>query len=93
MSQSLIGFLRGIARFLIPGGEYFVLPIKPYMETTLRGNSWAYTVTFRVENAASIEKLISCESQGVNITRPDSNGLMSWGILQFNRHIDMGRLF
>jgi hypothetical protein len=72
------------ARFLIPSGEYVVSPAKPAQETTLRGKSWAYTVPFRVENASTIEKLIQCESQGVNIARPDSNGLISWGILQFN---------
>jgi hypothetical protein len=42
-------------------------------------------VPFEVKNTADIEKLIQCESQGVNINRPDSNGLISWGIYQFNR--------
>jgi hypothetical protein len=33
--------------------------------------------------------LIQCELQGLNIARPDSNGLISWGILQWNP--DVGR--
>jgi len=48
------------------------------------GQGWAYNVPFPVKNSSTIEKLIQCESQGVNITRPDSNGKPSWGILQFN---------
>jgi hypothetical protein len=44
-----------------------------------------YTVPGTVKNVAIIEKLIQCESQGVNISRPDSNNLVSDGILQFNR--------
>jgi len=41
-------------------------------------------VPFPVHNAAKIEKLIQCESQGVNIAHPDSNHQISYGILQFN---------
>ncbi len=40
--------------------------------------SWSRTPGF-------FEKLIQCESQGASISRPDSNGRMSDGILQFNR--------
>lgn len=40
---------------------------------------------FEVKNTADIEKLIQCESQGVNISRPDSDGIYSDGILQFHR--------
>lgn len=47
--------------------------------------TWSYTVDFPVENTAALETLISCESQGVNVSRPDSNHLVSDGILQFNR--------
>jgi hypothetical protein len=43
-----------------------------------------YTVPFQVKNTQDIEKLIQCESQGVNIARPDSNRKISWGVLQFN---------
>jgi hypothetical protein len=31
-----------------------------------------------------LRTLIKCESQNTNISRLDSNGLMSYGILQFN---------
>jgi hypothetical protein len=51
----------------------------------ISGTNWAYNVGFRVENVAAIEKLIQCESQGVNISRPDSDGIISDGILQFHR--------
>jgi hypothetical protein len=61
-------------------------PTKPIIAspTTLQGPGWAYTVPFPVENSSTIEKLIQCESQGVNISRPDSNHKISWGVLQFN---------
>src|SRR5712691_8100525 len=38
-----------------------------------------------VAHVRIIEKLIGCESQGVNISRPDSDGIFSDGILQFHR--------
>lgn len=57
-------------------------PQTPY--TVISGRGWAYTVPFEVHNTSTIERLIQCESQGVNIARPDSNGLLSYGILQFN---------
>jgi hypothetical protein len=53
-------------------------------ETVLYGRKWHYAVGFEVDNSSTIGKLIQCESQGVNIARPDSNGLPSYGILQFN---------
>jgi hypothetical protein len=46
---------------------------------------WAYTVPFAVHDPATIEKLIQCESQGVNISRLDSDRIMSDGILQYHR--------
>ena len=54
-------------------------------ETSVSGPRWAYTVPFEVKNKAAIEKLIQCESRGMNISRPDSDGIMSDGILQFHR--------
>ena len=57
----------------------------PAVSTTLSGKNWAYTVPFAVKNKEDIEKLIQCESSGVNISRPDSDGLFSDGILQFHR--------
>lgn len=50
----------------------------------IAGKGWAYDLAFPVYNAATIARLIECESQGLNIGRPDSNGQMSWGVLQFN---------
>lgn len=38
-----------------------------------------------LKHEAVINRLIACESSGVNISRPDSNGRISDGILQFNR--------
>ena len=62
-------------------------PIQPSKtpQTVISGRGWAYTVPFPVHNVQTIEKLIQCESQGVNISRPDSDGIISDGILQFHR--------
>jgi hypothetical protein len=57
----------------------------PAVTTTLEGKNWAYTVPFVVKNKTDIEKLIQCESSGVNISHPDSNHRISDGILQYNR--------
>ena len=62
-----------------------VSPPKSPIQTTLEGKNWAYTVPFAVKNTSDIEKLISCESQGQNVSRPDSDGIYSDGILQFHR--------
>ncbi|HKW19507.1 MAG TPA: hypothetical protein VJO35_18500 [Terriglobales bacterium] len=59
-------------------------PESPVLDT-ISGQGWSYTVPFRIENVVDIEKLISCESQGVNISRTDSDGIISDGILQFHR--------
>jgi hypothetical protein len=48
------------------------------------GQNWHYELSFPVYNSSTLERLIQCESQGRNISRTDSNGQMSWGILQFN---------
>jgi hypothetical protein len=53
--------------------------------TVISGPQWSYTVPFEVRNKATIEKLIQCESRGMNISRPDDDGIMSDGILQFHR--------
>ena len=55
------------------------------METFLSGPRWGYSLPFAVKNKATIEKLIQCESSGRNVSRPDSDGIMSDGILQFHR--------
>ncbi|HEY6902837.1 MAG TPA: hypothetical protein VI216_00915 [Candidatus Acidoferrales bacterium] len=48
------------------------------------GKNWRYDLTFPVRNRSIVEQLIECESQGQNISRIDSNGQVSRGILQFN---------
>lgn len=60
----------------------FERPVTPIAR--IAGKGWAYDLAFPVYNAATIARLIECESQGLNIGRPDSNGQMSWGVLQFN---------
>jgi hypothetical protein len=50
----------------------------------ISGKNWHYDLSFPVYNSSALERLIQCESQGRNISRTDSNGQMSWGILQFN---------
>lgn len=55
------------------------------VETVVSGSQWTYTVPFAVKNKATIEKLIECESRGRNVSRPDDDGIMSDGILQFHR--------
>ena len=50
----------------------------------IAGTNWRYDLNFPIHNPSIIQQLIECESQGLNIARPDSNGQMSWGILQFN---------
>jgi hypothetical protein len=52
--------------------------------TEVSGKNWHYDLRFPVYNSSTLERLIQCESQGLNISRIDSNGQMSWGILQFN---------
>jgi len=41
--------------------------------------------TWTAKVLLSVVQLIGCESQGVNISRPDSDGIFSDGILQFYR--------
>jgi hypothetical protein len=54
-------------------------------ETILAGPGWSFVVPFRVTNQQDIEELIQCESGGQNISKPDSDGITSDGILQFHR--------
>lgn len=65
--------------------EEFAVARRMPLETFISGPQWAYTVPFAVKNKATIEKLIQCESRGMNISRPDSDGITSDGILQFHR--------
>ena len=57
---------------------------KPMPVAEVSGKNWRYDLSFRVDNLLTVEKLIQCESQGQNISRVDSNGQISRGILQFN---------
>ena len=69
--------------FLTQNAVYAVNPPNlPY--TVVSGWGWHYKVPFEVVHLKEIDKLIQCESQGKNIARPDSNGVLSYGILQFN---------
>ena len=77
-------FITLIQTVLARPGEYTVSRRAP-LETYISGPQWSYTVPFPVKNKATIEKLIQCESRGMNISRPDSDGIMSDGILQFHR--------
>jgi hypothetical protein len=72
------------AVLLFPTASYAVQPPRA-PQISISGHGWAYTVPFEVHNAGKIEQLIQCESQGVNISRPDSDGIFSDGILQFHR--------
>jgi len=64
-----------------------VLRFSP-QETVLRGPDWSFVVPFPVNNKEDIETLIQCESGGQNISKPDTDGITSDGILQFHRGPD-----
>jgi hypothetical protein len=59
-------------------------PSKGIPVAEVSGKNWHYDLSFPVYNSSTLERLIQCESQGLNISRLDSNRQMSWGILQFN---------
>lgn len=77
-------FVTLIQTVLARADEYTVTRPIP-LETFLSGPRWGYELPFAVKNKATIEKLIQCESGGMNVSRPDSDGIMSDGILQFHR--------
>ena len=54
-------------------GERAVAPQR-FSETFISGPQWSYTVPFVVRNKTTIEKLIQCESRGMNVSRPDDDG-------------------
>jgi hypothetical protein len=60
------------------------VPSKAIPVAEVSGKNWRYDLSFPVYNSSTLERLIQCESRGHNISRIDSNGQMSWGILQFN---------
>ncbi len=80
----VLPFVTLIQTVLARPGERSATP-QMSLQTVVSGPTWAYTVPFAVKNKATIEKLIQCESRGMNISRPDDDGLMSDGILQFHR--------
>lgn len=63
----------------------YVTVSQPPQETTLAGPGWAFVVPFAVTNKLDIEELIQCESGGQNVSKPDTDGITSDGILQFHR--------
>jgi hypothetical protein len=65
--------------------EYSVARQAPVDKTVLSGPRWAYAVPFAVTNKTGIERLIECESGGRNVSEPDSDGIISDGVLQFHR--------
>jgi hypothetical protein len=77
-------FVTLIQTVLARPGVRSVIPQMP-LETVVSGPQWTYTVPFAVKNKATIEKLIDCESRGRNVSRPDDDGIMSDGILQYHR--------
>ena len=81
---SLFALIIAIKAIVLPGQVIAVSPPPISTPTIARGRGWAYTVAFPVTNLETIEKLIQCESQGVNVARLDSNHVISWGLLQFN---------
>jgi hypothetical protein len=54
-------------------------------ETVISGPRFAFAVPFAVTNKTDIERLIECESGGRNVSEPDSDGIISDGVLQFHR--------
>jgi hypothetical protein len=64
--------------------EYRVARETP-AETVISGPRWSFVVPFAVTNKKDIERLIECESGGRNISAPDTDGIISDGVLQFHR--------
>jgi hypothetical protein len=59
-------------------------PNRPAYAIQAQGK-WVVNPKADVVNASTLNKLIACESQGTNISRPDKGDLYSDGILQFHR--------
>lgn len=73
-----------IASLILAIGHRPSVPRTANPVAELSGKNWHYDLSFPVHNSSTLEKLIQCESQGRNISRVDSDGQMTWGILQFN---------
>jgi hypothetical protein len=85
LPYSLVTLVLPSAASLIPSRVIAISAPQTPVQSEISGSNWHYDVPFPVEHIVDINKLIQCESQGVNVSRPDSNGLISDGILQFNR--------
>ena len=68
------GSMQFLAFSALSSAQYSVQPETP-AQSQILGRRCAYTAPFEVENTPAIEKLIQCESQEVNISRPDSDGI------------------
>lgn len=66
----------------LPGNTILIAARAPV--DVVSGHGWSYAVDYKVHNEERVAGLIQCESEGINIVRPDSNGLLSNGILQYN---------
>jgi len=81
--KPIYAFILLIFSVFLKTGVYTIHP-PVSLQTVISGQGWAYTVPFPVKNAHVIEKLISCESGGVDGgCGIDSNGKESCGILQY----------
>jgi hypothetical protein len=76
-------FAKILASTFFQASHYVILPLKT-PQTVISGRGWAFIVPFQVDYVQDIEKLIQCESQGANVARPDSDGRLGIGILQFH---------
>jgi len=66
----------------------YVATAEAPQQTILAGPGWTFVVPFAVTNKQDIEELIQCESGGQNVSKPDTDGITSDGILQFHRGPD-----
>jgi hypothetical protein len=73
-----------IVAMIHPPIQVVSVPGKAISVAEISGKNWRYDLSFPVHNLSTVERLVQCESQGQNISRIDSNGQVSRGILQFN---------
>jgi hypothetical protein len=64
--------------------KVIAIPTKAIHVAEVAGKNWHYELSFPVYNSSTLERVIQCESQGLNISHTDSNGQAYMGILQFN---------
>jgi Transglycosylase-like domain len=73
-----------VALFVHRQTKAVAVPSTPAPVTRVSGKDWLYEVNFPIHNPAVLERLIQCESKGLNVSRTDSSGQMYSGVLQFN---------